>query len=395
MNTRYDSAPYDVAVVGGRVAGAATALLLARRGLRVLVLDRDRYGSDTVSTHALLRTGVVQLHRWGLLDRLIAAGVPPVRTTVFHHLSGDTRISLRPAAGVDALYAPRRTTLDSLLVDAAVESGAEVRHGVRVTGLLRDARGRVTGVRTEQRDGRREDVPARFTVGADGVRSGVAEQVAAPVVRQGRSASAVLYAHFAGLTTDGYEWSYGRAASAGFIPTEDGLTCVFVGTEADRFRALPGAPGQRFSALLAEAVPAAAGRVAAARQVGRLRGFAGVRGTLRRAGGPGWALVGDAGYFKDPLSAHGMSDALRDADLLADALAGTLGNGVAEASALRAFQRQRDRLSTRLFDVTDRIAAHDWTEDEVRRLLIELTAAMSEEIDAVLALDRGDPPAVA
>jgi flavin-dependent dehydrogenase len=389
------STPYDVAVVGGRVAGAATALQLARRGLRVVVLDGGGYGSDTLSTHALLRTGVVQLHRWGLLDRVVSAGVPPVRTTVFHHLSGDTRISLRPAAGVDALYAPRRTTIDRLLVDAAVESGAEVRHGVRVTGLLRNGRGRVAGVRAEHRDGRGYDVPARITVGADGMRSVVAARVAAPVVREGRSASGILYGYFADLPADGYEWSYGRAASAGFIPTEDGLTCVFAGAAAERLRALPGAPPQRFAALLAEASPTAAARVAAARQVGRLRGFAGLRGHLRQAGGPGWALVGDAGYFKDPLSAHGMSDALRDADLLADAIDGALGGGAPEAAALKAFQRERDRLSVRLFDVTDRIAAHDWTEEEVRRLLIELTAAMSDEIDAVLALDRSAPPAVA
>src|SRR5205085_6805081 len=109
---------YDVVVVGARVAGAATAMLLARSGLRVLVLDRDSYGSDTVSTHALMRPGVVQLNRWGLLDGVAAAGVPAVRSTVFHYPSGDARVSLRSAAGVDALYAPRRTTLDGLRVDA-------------------------------------------------------------------------------------------------------------------------------------------------------------------------------------------------------------------------------------------------------------------------------------
>jgi flavin-dependent dehydrogenase len=318
-----------------------------------------------------------------------------VRTTVFHHLSGDTRITLRPAAGVDALYAPRRTTLDALLVDAAAEAGAEVRHGVRVAGLLHDAGGRVIGVRTEERDGSRSAVPARLTIGADGVRSAVAGWVGAPVDRQGNAASGVVYGYLAGLPADGYEWFYGHRASAGFIPTEDGLTCAFAATSEQRFRQLPGTAADRFTALLAEASPAAADRVAEARPAGRLRGFGGVRGFLRRAGGPGWALVGDAGYFKDPLSTHGMSDALRDAELLAMALVDALGGGVAETTALTAFQRERDRLSTALFDVTERVAAHDWTEEELRHQLRELSAAMSDEIDTLLALDDGHAAAVA
>ena len=389
------TARYDVVVVGGRVAGAATALQLARRGIQVLVLDRGSYGSDTVSTHALMRTGVVQLNRWGLRDRLVSAGVPPVRTTVFHHLTGDMHITLRPAAGVDALYAPRRTTLDAMLVDAAVEAGAEVRHGMRVTGLLRDSHGRVNGVHTEDRAGSRSEFAARFTVGADGVRSAVAGWVGAPVDRQGRTASGVVYGYLADLPTDGYEWFYGHRASAGFIPTEDNLVCVFAATSAQRFRELPGTAADRFAALLADASPAAADRVAHARPASRLRGFAGVPGFLRRAGGSGWALVGDAGYFKDPLSTHGMSDGLRDAELLAIALAETLAGRLPEAAAVAGFQRQRDRLSAALFDATERVAAHDWTEDELRRRLRELSAAMSDEIDTLLALDQGSAAAVA
>ncbi|WP_409330570.1 NAD(P)/FAD-dependent oxidoreductase [Trujillonella humicola] len=383
------TARYDVVVVGARVAGAATALQLARRGARVLVLDRGRYGSDTVSTHALMRTGVVQLSRWGLLDRLVAAGVPPVRSTVFHHASGDSRISLRPAAGVDALYAPRRTTLDALLVDAAAEAGAEVRHGLRATGLLRDRSGRVAGVVAEGPHGRPVEVAAAVTVGADGVRSDVARWVGAPVERTARAASGVLYGYRADLPTDGYEWAYGGLASAGLIPTQDGLTCVFTGTSDARFRALPGGAADRFAELLAEASPDVAARVAGAAPVGRLHGFAGQPGFLRRAGGPGWALVGDAGYFKDPLSTHGMSDALRDAELLARALTAP----GPEAAALAGYQRERDRLSVALFDVTERVAAHDWTEEELRRLLRELAAAMSDEIEVLLGLDDARPAA--
>ena len=137
------SEPFDVVVIGARCAGAATALLLARQGHRVLVLDRAKKGSDTLSTHALMRGGVVQLDRWGLLDHIVAAGTPPIRETTFHYGDDAKTLVLKPAGGVDALYAPRRTILDQVLVDAAIAAGAEFRFGVTVTDLDRAAEGRV------------------------------------------------------------------------------------------------------------------------------------------------------------------------------------------------------------------------------------------------------------
>src|SRR4029453_12858161 len=120
-------------------AGAATAMLLARRGLRVLAVDRGAYGTDTLSTHALMRAGVLQLARWGLLDRIEAAGTPRVRRTVFHYPDDVVDIPINPAADVPALFAPRRTVLDRVLVDAAADAGADVRHRVRLVDLLRGA----------------------------------------------------------------------------------------------------------------------------------------------------------------------------------------------------------------------------------------------------------------
>ena len=147
---------YDVVVVGARVAGSATALLLARAGLRVAVVERAAYGSDTVSTHGLMRAGVLQLSRWGLLDRVVAAGTPPVRRTTFRYAGAEpVLVSIKPSPGVDALYAPRRRVLDPIIVDAAAEAGAHVLHGVTVTGLLRDDAGRVRGVRATGSAGRR------------------------------------------------------------------------------------------------------------------------------------------------------------------------------------------------------------------------------------------------
>ena len=142
---------HDVVVVGGRVAGASTALLLARAGVRVILIDRDRHGSDTLSTHGLMRAGVLQLSRWGVLPNVAAAGTPPIRQVIFHYADGEQAVvAIRPSAGVDALYAPRRYLFDQLLVDAAAAAGAEVLHETSVTALLRDAGERVVGVQIQQ-----------------------------------------------------------------------------------------------------------------------------------------------------------------------------------------------------------------------------------------------------
>ena len=377
---------YDVVVVGGRVAGASTALLLARAGVKVVLVDRGRRGSDTVSTHGLMRAGVLQLLRWGVLPDVIAAGTPPVRHVIFHYADGDpVRVTLRPSAGVDALYAPRRHLIDRLLVDAAAAAGAEVLHETAATQVLRDPTGRVSGVRALGRQGDTAELHASFTVGADGLRSTVAEGVAAPVVWQGMTEGAVLYRYFGDLPAEGYEWAYGDRAAAGLIPTND-ATCVFVATSPARLRQLRrDGSEQAFSTVLASAAPTFVDRVAAATPVSSLRGWAGARGFLRRCWGPGWALVGDAGYFKDPITTHGMSDAMRDAELLADALLAVL-SGTAEATALSAYERTRDSLSSQLFAVSEAVAAFDWDQDRVRLLLREVSSAMADEVDHLQAL---------
>ena len=195
---------YDAVVVGARVAGASTAMLLARAGARVLLLERSPYGSDTLSTHGLMRAGVLQLSRWGLLDQVAAAGTPPVTRTLFHYPgTSPVRISIRASHGVPALYAPRRHVLDRILVDAAAAAGVEVRHGVSVTDLLTDPGGRVTGVRGVDAANGTFTAYAKTTIGADGIRSTVAASVGAPVERASAAGGAVLYGYFDGLPTEG------------------------------------------------------------------------------------------------------------------------------------------------------------------------------------------------
>ena len=395
MNSRTNSRTYsrtngrtngtwDVVVVGARVAGASTALLLARAGLRVLCVDRARFGSDTLSTHALMRAGTVQLQRWGLLGDIVAAGTPPVRRTVFHYGDDDISVSIRPAAGVDALYAPRRTLIDAVIAEAAIAAGATIRFGTAVTGLLRDADGRVVGVTTRGRDGSVRSERAGLVVGADGRHSLVAATLGAPAELHGRAASAFVYGYWADLPVDGYEWFYRPGMSAGAIPTNDGLTCVFVGAPARRLAHLIRAGGKD------HAVDALAGslgpRLATARRAGGLRYVRALNAHLRRSWGPGWALVGDAGYWKDPLSTHGMTDALRDAELLARAVTAAPGPGSDQLDALAEYQAVRDGFARPLLEVTERIAGYRWDLVEIRRLLMTLASTMTDELELLAEL---------
>jgi flavin-dependent dehydrogenase len=378
---------FDVVVVGARVAGTATALLLARRGVRVLVVDRARPGADILSTHALMRAGAALLHRWGVLDRIVAVGTPPVRQTRFHYPDETTIVSIKPAAGVDALYAPRRPLLDRLLVEAAVEAGAQVRFGVTVTDLRRDGTGRVTGIAGRDHAGSPVEIGAGLTIGADGTRSLVARYAGARTEKVGQGSSAIVYAHWVGLATAGYEWFYRPGGTAGMIPTNDGEVCVFTGVAAHRFaREFAGDRRGGYLRVLKEVTGGADGRLTDVEPPRQVHAFPGQPGYARQAWGPGWALVGDAGYFVDPLSAHGMTDALRDAQLLSDAV-DAAGRGQPETVAFGCYQHRRDTIAAPIFAIVDQIAGYRWDTPGIRRLLLELNSAMSDEVEAVLRAD--------
>jgi 2-polyprenyl-6-methoxyphenol hydroxylase-like FAD-dependent oxidoreductase len=386
--TRYPTR-HDVVVVGARAAGAATAMLLARAGLDVLVVDRSRYGADTLSTHALMRLGVVQLHRWGLLDAVIAAGTPSVRRTTFTYADTSVPVTIKPSHGIDALYAPRRTVLDPILADAAADAGATIEYGTSVTAVTRDRNGRVDGVEVRNGDGRTVRHSARWVVGADGLRSVVAGAVGAPVERQGTGATAVVYGYWPDLDVDGYQWIFRPNACAGLIPTNGDQTCVFALATPTRI----GRGGmEAMRDVVASASPELARRLHAAAPPTGLRSFGGVPGYLRVPWGPGWALVGDAGYWKDPIGAHGLTDALRDAELLARAIVTTATGTATESEAFDRYHKIRNDVSLPHFDLVDTIAAMSWTDAEIPGLLRGLSTAMSEEMDAMAALD--DEPAL-
>jgi menaquinone-9 beta-reductase len=379
---------YDAIIVGARPAGAATAMLLARTGLKVLAIDRQAYGSDTLSTHALMRGAVMQLARWGLLDEIVRAGTPAIRRTTFHYGDEAIPIDIRPDGGVDALYAPRRTVLDRVLVDAARSAGAEVQHGTSLTGLVLGAGGRVAGASVRDRNGVVHTIGADIVIGADGRHSTVARRVGAPIYQRSDTSTALLYGHFSGLPGDGYHWLYRPGVSAGAIPTNDGETCIFVALPPERFgREIARGAEAVLDAVLAEISPELRAAVAGAVRRGNLKGFAGEPGYLRQSVGPGWALVGDAGYHRDPLTAHGITDALRDAELLALAVAEGSGQ------AFRRYQAERDALSMELFEATNAIASFAWSMDMLKHHHRRLNRAMKAETAALA--ERAAPVAMA
>jgi 2-polyprenyl-6-methoxyphenol hydroxylase-like FAD-dependent oxidoreductase len=358
-------------------------MLLARQGQRVLVIDRGRYGTDTLSTHALMRGGVLQLHRWGVLEDLKAAGTPPVRRTAFHYGDEALDIEIKPRDGIDALYAPRRLVIDKLLVDAARNSGAEFEYGIRLVDLIRSANNRVLGVILKDEEGRLFEVEANLVIGADGMRSTLANLVQAEPYRLGQYATGNVFGYWSGIDLEGYHWYFRPGVSAGAIQTDGGLHCVFASMPSRRFR-----DEVRFDVttgyhqVLAECDTALGEAVESADIVGNYRGFPGQVGFFRQSWGPGWALVGDAAYFKDPLTAHGMTDAFIDAELLARAAV----EGTAEAFAV--YQTTRDELSVPLFEVTDAIASFEWDMESIQQLHRALSDEMKREVAALTELDQ-------
>ena len=207
--------------------------------------------------------------------------------------------------------------------------------------------------------------------------------------RRGSGATAVVYGYWSDLDADGYEWVFRPDACAGAIPTNDGQTCVFAAASPARI----GRGGiDVLRDVVAAASPDLAGRLADAAAPAGVRSFGGRPGHLRQAWGPGWALVGDAGYWKDPISAHGLTDALRDAELLALAVIDAASGRHPERAAFTDYHRTRDRLSLPLFDVVDTIAGMRWTDSEIPALLLRLNAAMTDEVETLAGLPHHTNP---
>jgi 2-polyprenyl-6-methoxyphenol hydroxylase-like FAD-dependent oxidoreductase len=341
---------YDAIVVGARAAGSPTAMLLARKGYRVLLVDRATFPSDTLSTHYIHQPGIARLRRWGLLDRLIETGCPPIEAMTFDVGPFALAASPPPSDGVAQGFCPRRTVLDSLLLEAAAEAGAEVRTGVAVQELLFDD-GAVVGVRIDGVEER-----ARVVVGADGRNSLVARAVEAPEYESRQGRTCAYYSYWAGAQSDSAELypRDGRMIISG--PTHDGLQLVVAFWPREEFHAVRADVEGSFDDAVALAPPLAE-RLAAGERADRFFGIGELPFWYRKPYGPGWALVGDAGYHKDPITAQGITDAFRDAELLADALdAGFTGRGPLEG-ALGEYERVRNEETRGLYELTYELAS--------------------------------------
>jgi len=355
---------YDVIVVGARCAGSPTAMLLARRGLRVLVVDRARFPSDTVSTHIVHPPGVTSLHRWGLSRGL--SGCPPIDT----YFADFGPIQLSGAPGTPdspVAYAPRRTHLDAVLVEGAVEAGAEVRQGFTVSEVLVED-DRVVGIRGRDAEGETVTERARVVIGADGIHSVVAEAMRPEQYREKPKLLAGYYGYWSGLPMDGRFETYVRPERGCAVwPTSDGLTVVIVGWPYAEF-ARNRTDAERHYRATFDLVPELAERIAGARLESRLIGAA-VPNFFRKPFGPGWALVGDAGYLRDFITGQGMQDAFRDAELCATGVADALEGRRPFENAMADYQSIRDAAVNGIYDLTCELATLEPPTPEMEQML--------------------------
>ncbi len=376
---------FDVIVVGARVAGSPTAMLLARQGHRVLLLDRATFPSDVLSTHLLHVPAMALLRQWGLYDQVTATGAPPLDGFTMDF--GPFAISGPPPAvdGAAHPFCVRRTVLDKILLDAAAAAGATVRESSTVLGLLRDESGRVTGVR-----GAGFEASAALVVGADGLHSVVAREAGAELYDATPSATACYYTYYRGVSGPGAEiYQLGDRAVVVF-PTNDDLACVFVACPAAGFHDFRADIEGNFLAAVAR-VPGLADRVAAGERVERFRGTADVPNFFRTSHGPGWALVGDAGYHKDPCTASGITDAFVSAAMLAEAIHAGLPSPSTLDEALAGYQRRRDERFLPALQLTRDLAAMQPPAPEMAALFATIAASPAESTRFFGAMQGSTP----
>ena len=341
---------HEVIVVGARCAGASLAMLLARAGHRVALVDRTSFPSDTMSTHFLWQRGAARLQTWGLLDRLEARGCSPIRAITFD--VGPVQLcGIGPAVGgVVDTYCPRRSVLDSLLVEAATESGAELIERF-VVDDLEWSEGRVVGVRGHRRGSTTSILQARIVVGADGLHSRVAAAVGAHAYREHSPLTGVYYSYWSGLSGLGASFHSRPGRLILIWPTNDDLMCIYVAWPHPEFRPLRNDAERNFRAALA-LVPGLAEAVASGQREERFVGTDDLPNLYRTSAGPGWALAGDAGHHKDPSTGMGISDAFAAAELLAAAIDDGLVGRRPIDDAMTDYQKRRDSVTANGFELT-------------------------------------------
>ena len=386
------SREYDAIVVGARCGGSPTAMLLARAGYRVLLVDKATFPSDTMSTHLAHPPAVGALSRWGILDGLEATNCPPIERYSFDFGPVAIAGTPKPADGATHAYGPRRTVLDALLVDAAAAAGAEVREAFTVEEVVVED-GRVTGIRGHAKGASSVTERAKVVVGADGKHSQVAKAVEPERYNEVPSLAAAYYSYWSGLPTDGFD-TYIRAEDGrgwATIPTHDDLTCVVVGWPqaqfADNRKDVEGNYMRSF-----DLAPEFAEKIRAAKREARFVGSGDLPGFFLKPFGPGWALVGDAGYHKHPITAFGITDAFRDAEALAAALDDALAERRPYDEAMADYQRARDQDAMPIYEFTCDFAKIEPPPPEMQQL-IGAMYGNQEAMDGFVSVMAGTLPA--
>jgi flavin-dependent dehydrogenase len=362
---------YDAIIVGARCAGSPLAMLLGRKGYRVLLLDRAKFPSNMpMSTHLIHQPGIARIKRWGLLERLATSGCPPI--TSYSYDVGEFTLTgcPPPAEGVSEAYAPRRTVLDKILVDAAVEAGAELREHFSVGAFTR--RGQcVTGVRGLTENDRAVTEQARIVVGADGMNSVVARSVRAPEYNTMPRLQITHFSYWSGVKLEGVEL---YARDYRFIygwNTNDGLALVGANWALSQFPKLPDGIEESFFQVIDSAAPGLAARLRAGKREERWYGGA-IPGFFRKPYGDGWALVGDAGYKKDPCTAAGITDAFRDAELLAEAIDDCLAARRSFEQSMADYELRRNAIAMPIYEFTCQSAKFEPATPEMKQLFTAL-----------------------
>ncbi len=361
---------YDAIVVGARCAGSPTAMLLARKGYRVLLVDKATFPSDRMSTHYIHQPGVAQLQRWGLLEQVTASNCPPILQGHFD-LAPFALTGVPPQADdIAQAYCPRRTVLDKILVDAAVAAGAELREGFTVQEVLMDDQ-RVTGIRGRAGGGSWVTEQARIVIGADGLHSLVARTVQAPTYNEKSTLGCGYYTYWSDVPMEGFEIYQRDRRMMGAFPTNDGLVCLVVAWPHAQFRAYRADIEGNYLKTL-ELVPHLAERVRSGKREERFVGTADLPNFFRKPYGSGWALAGDAGYHKDPSTAQGITDAFRDAELLSEALDSGFTEHRPLEEALADYERQRNETVMPIYELTCQLASFEPSPPQMQHLFAAL-----------------------
>lgn len=368
---------YDAIIVGARCAGSPLAMLLARKGYRILLLDKATFPSDTLSTHHIHQPGVARLKRWGLLEKIKASNCPPTTEIRFDIGPFALKGTPPPADGNIEAYAPRRRVLDKILAGAAAQAGAELREGFSVEELTTDGSA-VTGIRGRDRKGATVTEKARIVIGADGTRSFVARSAQAPIYLDRGMLTCNYYSYWSGVPHDGVEL-YARAGRMIVADkTNDGLSMITVVWPRAEFARVRANIEVEFMRALDEFAPALAERVRAGRREERFAGSGFLPNFFRKPYGDGWALVGDAGYPKDPVTAQGITNSFSHAEMLAAALDESFAGRQEMSKALADYERKRNAEVMAMFEHTCQLASLAPPPPEMLQLLAALRGDQHE-----------------